>query len=335
MSKPTQTTWVSPQAAALLPRVDTVIFDIDGVLLDVSHSIRAVNIAALPAALRLLPGWKCSDTLLSSPDIERFKTAGGFNDDLDLACALVLLYLFKSARYHSRDADALHRLWPTIADYTDALARRGGWLLSADAFIAKNAGPSEVAEISANYNAPLIKQIFLELRFGNACQSVYDFVPQFFPGAGNVDKDVSLLDAALLPASKTLAVMTGRTLREAQIGLQSAGIAGIIPLPERGITSDEGFHKPRPHGLLHLLTQKLPETGVAVYIGDAVDDMKTVLNFRALPHTPQNVTVLSAQVLTGTAGVQSAEDAARLFAPADICAQNVNAVLKLLAPPKE
>ena len=324
-------TWVSPRAQSLLPQVDTVIFDIDGVLLDVSHSIRAVNIAALPAYLQMLPGWSCPADVLTSPEIEAFKTAGGFNDDLDLACALALLFLFKGARYHTKNADELHRLWPSVSDYTAGIAERGGWLTAAEALVAHHASPTEAALIAAAYNAPLIKQIFLELRFGNACETIYDFAPQFFPGDGNVHLDIPLLDPNALPENKTLAIMTGRTLREAKIGLQSAGIAGRIALPEGGITSDEGYHKPRPDGLLHLLTRKLPASRVALYVGDAADDMRTVLNFRALPDAPQ-ITVLSAQVLTGTAGQQAPEEAARLFAQADLCAQDVNAVLRLLAP---
>ncbi len=326
------TTWVTPQAQEFLPRVDTVIFDIDGVLLDVSQSIRAVNIAALPATLNLLPGWKpCPTDLLTSPDIERFKTAGGFNDDLDLATALLLLFLFKAARYRSRDAVVLHPLWPTIADYTDEIARRGGWLHSAEAFLFEQATPDEAAQIPPHLGVELAHRPFLELRFGDSCREIYGFAPRFFPGTGNVHLDVPLLDVALLPPNKTLAVLTGRTLEEARIGLRSAGIEHKILLPDYGVTSDEGFHKPRPDGLLELVTRKLPLTRVALYIGDSVDDMKTVLNFRALPDAPSAITVLSAQVLTGTAGQQDPHIAARLFANADICAQDVNAVLRLLA----
>lgn len=326
------TTRVTPHAAALLPHIDTVIFDIDGVLLDVSHSIRAINLSALPATLKMLPHWTCPDDLLTSPEIERFKSAGGFNDDLDLAAALVLLYLFKSARHHSRTAAAIHPLWPTLADYTDEIARRGGWLQSAEAFIAEHATEAEAAQIHADYDVPLIHQVFLELRFGDSCTEVYGFAPQYFPGSGNVHLDLPLLDPTLLPPGKTLAIMTGRTLNEARLGLQSAGIVHQIALPENGVTSDEGFHKPRPDGLLALLTHKLPQTRTALYIGDAVDDLKTVLNFRTLPDAPQNITVLSAQVLSGTAGKEDPAVAAQHFADADICAQDVNDVLRLLAP---
>ena len=66
----------------------------------------------------------------------------------------------------------------------------------------------------------------------------------------------------------------------------------------------------------------------AIYIGDALDDLRTVLAFRRLPEAAQ-ITLLSAQVLTGTAG----PDAAALFADADILAADVNAVLDLLRFP--
>ena len=106
---------LTPEAARLLPLVDTLIFDVDGVLLDVSRSIRTVNRLVVPTYLRMLPEWTAPDDLLTSEEIERFKTAGGFNDDWDLSCAAVLLFLFKAARYSGRDAAGLHRLSPTVA----------------------------------------------------------------------------------------------------------------------------------------------------------------------------------------------------------------------------
>jgi hypothetical protein len=56
-----------------------------------------------------------------------------------------------------------------------------------------------------------------------------------------------------------------------------------------------------------------------------VDDLRTVLRFRQLPEA-ESVVTLSAQVLTGTTGVE----AAQLFAEADIIAPDVNAILRLL-----
>src|SRR5689334_8420353 len=133
----------TPEAARLLPHVDTVIFDVDGVLLDVSRPIRTVNQLVVPTYLRTLPDWTAPAHLLTSDDIERFKSAGGFNDDWDLSCAAVLLYLFKAARHDLQDAATLHALSPTVEEYTAAVAARGGWLHNAETFLFGLATPAE------------------------------------------------------------------------------------------------------------------------------------------------------------------------------------------------
>jgi phosphoglycolate phosphatase-like HAD superfamily hydrolase len=71
----------------------------------------------------------------------------------------------------------------------------------------------------------------------------------------------------------------------------------------------------------------LLESQIALYIGDTIDDLRTVLAFRSLPEAA-SVTLLSAQVLTGTTPRAVAP---ALFADTDILADDVNAVLRLLA----
>ena len=315
---------ISPDIRALLPRVDTVIFDIDGVLLDVSQSIRAVNILSVPAYLRTLPGWVAPDNLLTSAEIERFKRAGGFNDDWDLTCAATLLFLYKSAYYGTRDAAALHLLAPTVEDFTGAISQSGGWLAAAVSLLQAWATPDEWAEVEAQYHVARILQIFQELWAGDYCPRLYGFTPQWYPGVGKVALDRPLLDRALVPAHLRLAALTGRTRNEATLALEMVGLATCIPVPDAAITKDDGFHKPDPGGMAALVTRL--GCRVALYIGDTLDDLRTVLAFRDLPLDPP-VMVLSAQVLTGTVG----PDAPALFAPADLIAPDVNAVLRLLA----
>lgn len=299
---------------AAFARIDTVIFDIDGVLIDFSDSIRQVNLRSIPAYLRTLPGWTAPDDLLSSDDIEAFKRAGGFNDDWDLAYALALLFLHKSRLHRSADAAALHRLSPTVAEFTDAIARRGGWLAAAEA---------EVGTIDLpGYDPNAIRHLFQQMYAGDLSMRLYG-VPG--TGRGAVRDDKSLLDRSLVPANKTLAVLTGRTHAEAALALEMVGLADRIPLPAHGVTKDDGFYKPEPFGMRELVTRRLPATRVALYIGDSVDDLRTVLAFRTLPEAAA-VTLLSAQVLTGPAGASSAP----LFADADLVAPDVNAVLRRL-----
>jgi HAD superfamily hydrolase (TIGR01548 family) len=316
-----------PEARELLSHVDTVLFDIDGVLLEVSRSIRKVNCLAVAAYLRTLPGWIAPDDLLTSQDIEQFKEAGGFNDDWDLTFALVLLYLHKWRRYGTSDAAALHPLSPTVAEYTSDIAQRGGWLRSAEA-VARSADDAALPPWPSDwYDKPRIQQFFQELWAGDQCPRIYGFTPQYFPGSGWIRLDTPLLDPSLVPAGVKLGAVTGRTLAEAQFALELVGVTDRISLPgDQGITKDDELYKPEPWGMRRILTRL--ESKVALYIGDTIDDLRTVLNFRGLPEASR-VTLLSAQVLTGTTPRAIAPT---LFAETDVLAEDVNAVLRLMAP---
>jgi HAD superfamily hydrolase (TIGR01548 family) len=310
----------------LLATVDTVIFDIDGVLLDISASIRTVNLLILPAYLRALPGWTAPDDLVTSADIERFKEAGGFNDDWDLTCAAVLLYLYKARRYGFTDAAGLHALTPTIAEFTAEVAARGGWLRSAEAAVFERLDCADAAAVRAGFDRPRVRRLFQELWAGDLCPRLYGFEPADYPGPGWIRQDRPLLDVSVLPTDRRLACLTGRTLSEARVALELTGMADRLPLPgPHGITSDLGYYKPEPWGMRTLLHDL--DSRVALYIGDTLDDLRTVQAFRALPEA-EHVTVLSAQVLTGTVGPGAAD----LFTAADWVASDVNAILAALPP---
>ena len=95
-----------------------------------------------------------------------------------------------------------------------------------------------------------------------------------------------------------MGIQTGRTWEEALIGREFCKL-DVIPETSM-VTKRDGFHKPKPGGLA-LLASRLGFHH-AIYIGDALDDLKTVQAFNAA-HAP--VTFLSAQVLTGPAGKAS------------------------------
>ena len=313
---------IKPDILSLLPSVDTVIFDVDGVLLDTSQSIRKMNLEVIPAYLRML-GCTASDNLVASDEIERFKWAGGFNDDWDLSCALILLFLFKSVRYGTKDADAVHPMSPTVEEFTKEIFRRGGWLHAAEAILFEQATPAEEHLIRDAYDQTLIHRLCQEIYAGDLSPRIHGYEPIYFPGPGKVLQDRPILDVSLLPQNKTLALLTGRTRSEAEIAVEMIGIGSYLRFPEFAMTRTDGNAKPDPDGLRRLLA--LTGARVALYIGDAVDDLRTVLRFSQLPEA-ESVVTLSAQVLTGTTGVE----AAQLFAEADIIAPDVNAILRLL-----
>src|SRR3569833_2014507 len=123
---------VSEAAEALLPRIDGLLFDMDGVLLDITESIRRVNCLAVPFYLREVLGWSADDDLITSADIELFKNAGGFNDDLELTCAIVLHYLVKEHEHPGTSASTLNVFKPNLAGFARRIAEAGGGLAVAE-----------------------------------------------------------------------------------------------------------------------------------------------------------------------------------------------------------
>ena len=317
--------YTTPLADTQRPQIDAVIFDMDGVLLDISQSIRVVNCLAVPYYLRTVLGWPTPDDLLTSADIELFKNAGGFNDDWDLTYALVLHYVAKGHENPSASPDTLNVLQPNLNRYAARIKERGGWLRAAEEIAFEHLTRDDRLAVETDYRKYLIKQIFQEMFAGEYCERLYGFAPTLYTGRGYINNDRPLLDLAKLPADKMLGVQTGRTLEEARIGLEFCGLAGRIPETHM-VTKSDGFQKPQPSGL-----KKLAERmgfSNAVYIGDALDDLRTVKNFNAAPGP---VSFLSAQVLTGPAGKANT----KLFrtSGADILANDVNEVLDWLQTP--
>jgi len=301
------------------PAIDAVIFDMDGVLLDISQSIRVVNCLAVPFYLRTVLGWPAPDDLLTSADIELYKNAGGFNDDWDLTYALVLHYIAKGHEHPMMTPDTLNVIQPSLARTAARIKDRGGWLRAAEDIAFEHLTHDDRIAVEADYRKPQIKQVFQEMFAGQHCQRLYGYAPTLHTGRGYIESDRPLLDPARLPPDTPMGVQTGRTLEEARIGLEMAGLAAVIP-EERVVTKSDGFQKPQPGGLAAL--RKHMGFTQAVYIGDALDDLRTVQNFnRAHPEFH----FLSAQVLTGPAG--SANEKLFRNSGADIVAQDVNAVL--------
>ena len=252
-----------------------------------------------------------------------FKHAGGFNDDWDLTYALVLHYLVKGHEHPDDNPATLNVLPPKLPRYAAKIKERGGWLRAAEGFCFEGLSRQDQDEIEGLYQKQKIRQVFQELMAGEHCQRLYGFAPQFYHGRGWINNDKVLLDLAKVPTDKKIGVQTGRTYEEAIFGMELTKLDALVP-ETLVVTKRDGFHKPEPGGLARLAERMGFHN--AVYIGDTLDDLRTVRNYNALN---TNVKFLAAQVLTGPAG--AANEPLFRNAGADVIAPDVNAVLDWLA----
>jgi phosphoglycolate phosphatase-like HAD superfamily hydrolase len=275
-----------------------IVFDMDGVLIDVSGSYRETvrQTAALffQSALssEILP-----EPLFSLADLAAVKQSGGLNNDWDLAC-LVISLLFnvieKPPVFESKDPWERYRetisrcnagplaefLESTLTPLSDLLVKIGK---TNNAFI-DGLYTGDVG--SGN----IIKQIFQEVYLGkDLFETGYGLPARFYFDEGLNRRELLLIDPhilAELAESHILAIATGRPRAETHYPLDHFGIrkyfAAVMALEdcleeEARLLETEAkkvsLSKPNPFMLDAIARDLQNPVAGRFYIGDMPDDM--------------------------------------------------------------
>lgn len=314
--------WATDRALEIAPRLDAVIFDVDGVLLNVSGSFRKVIAATTQYFLTRTLGWPGGGEYFTSDQTELFKRAGGFNNDWALAECAIFLFLCKAAASGETSYQALRALPPTVAEYAAEIGRRGGGEENAVACLA-DAFPEDVIDTAkAMWDKPVIEQIFMEMYAGRThCKRVYGFEPSLVDQErGELLNEQVIIETPALTGRYKYGIVSGRLRGELEVAMEMTGLGDLVPISAT-ITADDGLHKPDPNGLVELANRM--GFANAAFVGDTLDDMRTVHNYRTVRTTPE---YLACQVLSGPAG-----EANRTFFAergADVIAPDVNALMR-------
>lgn len=314
--------FIKQEVLKTLPQLDAIILDIDGVVLDVSQSFRAVICGVTQFYATNMMSLQETGALLEPNETEGFKLAGNFNNDWDLACAAVALVVAKQAQSGATDTAALRAQAPSWEEWTGELKRRGGGLSVAEGFILETLTPAQRREFARGWNPKLVTRLCQEMYGGEACRALYGFAPEHIEGEGFYQRESVLLGPELLPKQLKIGILTGRTHSETQVALRLAG----LDIPETcWVTDDDGARKPEAKTLM-LLREKM-DFRFAVFIGDTMDDLKTVQNLRE-SRASGKAKVLSCIALSGPSGATHR----RLFleAGAEIVAPDANTFLQYL-----
>lgn len=224
---------------------DTIICDVDGVLIDVSGSFTAAAIDAVKSATQ-------SD-LFTSAEVRQLKGARGFNNDWHVAVAGAAW-----ARYVPA--------WP-FARFVTAIEESGGGLDGVAALL-------DVALTSDFIDT--VTRLAQEAYGGlEACERLYDFEPETIRQAGRFLDEQPLPGAVEIRARvKRLGIVSGRNKNE--MALASDTLGWSLPEGLMALFDDPELNKPNPKNLLAICA--LLESNQTLYAGDSRDDYELVKN---------------------------------------------------------
>jgi len=316
---------IKKETFPLLAEVDTIIFDIDGVLVDVSSSYYQTIIDTVQYYFHHIVNMTGKANLVDKQTINHFKMIGGFNDDWELSAAAVLYYLWKMEEYHLKSLEELKNNLPMIDQFINKNLAGGGGLPKLTTWIKKKSSFSD--KIFLLWNKEKIFQIAKEFYAGEKyCFRLYHFYPSIVGnGEGNIEKEIILIKPEIIEKLKKhhAGILTGRSKVETRFIIEQIN-QGFWLKPEMVVTSEDNIKKPSPDGLRYLLEKSQSKLGL--YIGDTMDDLLTVRN---LNQQHKKRYCLSALVLGRDFVDNKNQKEHYLKNDVDILAEDVNQIIKL------
>jgi HAD superfamily phosphatase len=282
-----------------------IIFDMDGVIIDVSKSYRAVVRQTTKYFFQPARSWeKLPDPLFELADLATVKQSGGLNNDWDLSCLVINLLYSQTTGSTDTEARDPWTVWRKTMSRCDVTAI-ADYLRSTDqplATLLQQKGREKDEFIAEMYRGDvgsgnIIKQIFQEIYLGSKLFEItYDMKPKIHFDQGYIIKEKMLIDRTVLDdlaRDNILAIATGRPKAEAEYPINYFDLTHYFKLiftlddclqKEDIIYRQQGktvsLSKPHPF-MLDAVAESLPfDFKGYYYIGDMPDDILAAANSR-------------------------------------------------------
>jgi len=248
---------------------DSIIFDCDGVLIDVTTSYDTTINKTISYVLKEIADITV-DTPLTNEMLLKFKSTGGFNDEIDITYSGVLCYI--AAKKLNKEPTELILDVLNNADDT-GIAYIEGFLDKIDV---------DISDIKSRLNYPsvekndLIHATFDQLFFGPELYEKIFQKKSKFSDRGFIENDNVIVTSALIEALKKkfndkIAIVTGRGLNAISSSLKE--ILNQFNVENSVFLEDESrdLAKPNPQSLIR--TMKGLNSKNCLYVGDSMEDM--------------------------------------------------------------
>lgn len=258
-------------ARAVADEADSIVFDCDGVLIDVADSYYGAISATVSHMLRVMNMPVAGDVVATSAVTEGFKSLGGFNDEVDLSCA-VILGVAAARKTGRRPRDVLEEIIRAtgpggIAEVKDYIAGHLADVSDASAYL-EHPHPERNGRLS---------NIFDQFFFGSDLYEQIRGRPSDIACDGLIDRDRLIIDDRTLRAlsgrfGPNISMVTGRGARSAAYTL--GPLLPWFDVKNSAFLEDEPREnaKPNPARLDDCILHMSGRSS-SIYVGDSVEDL--------------------------------------------------------------
>ena len=343
--------------------MDVLIFDMDGVLIDVSRSYRKAIQRTVQIYLeKCLRFPRRKGQWITNQEISLFKSAAGFNNDWDLTSG-VLLYLLsvsgipslrKLKRFSSieetlsyvnrrsslsRSQHAFRTKRKHLLSFLEKLKKSGGGLRR----IRRILGTSWQGWVYGTGDLErknLVIRIFQELYLGKQFAPYYHLPPIFYKGQGLHEQERLLISKKILVSlhrKVRMGFASGRPRFEAELALKRFHLRpyfdSVVTLDEctdeenrvfRSTGKRRKFSKPSAYSILRVVEEIGISNPRCGYVGDVVDDME------AAQAAKKNLSIIAVGFTRGHANRDTMKDSL-IKAGADLVIENPKELLSLVS----
>ena len=259
--------YIDVQKTDKIKKLDAIIFDCDGVLINVSNSY---DLAIKKTVDFITSKFASIKLQVTTEMIDSFKKTGGFNDEVDVTYALILVAVaskktgksFPDLVYEvAKNADPTGIV--SVEKYLD--------LLKVDLSEIKK----KLVYPAKKFESPL-SSLFDEMFYGTDLYTkLYKRSPQFFDGIGLIENDVVLVTKDLLQElhqkfDNKIAIVTGRGAISAGHSLRK--LFDEFNLKNSRFLEDEPreMAKPNPESLISSINGM--HALCSMFVGDSMED---------------------------------------------------------------